>query len=76
MPRIYSSANDPQDFCMRCFPKTEAKGREKYAGTGTGPDGRGDCFDYDADHPPYENEDYCCAKCGRKLSEKDNWLVE
>ena len=76
MPRIYNSVNYALDFCMQCFPKTEVKGREKYAGTGTVPDSRGDCFDYDAEHPPYEHLDYCCTKCGRTLTEKDNWVVE
>ena len=76
MPRIYTSANDPIDFCMRCFPKNENNARELYAGTGEGPDGRGDCFDHDADHPPYENEDYKCCKCKKPLVEKDNWVVE
>lgn len=73
MPRIYSSANDPLDFCKRCFPKTESAAEKKYAQDGPGPDNRGNCFTYDADHPPYECEDYRCHKCNKLLTEVDNY---
>jgi len=26
----------------------------------------------DVEHPPYEDEGYCCAVCGRKLTARDN----
>jgi hypothetical protein len=72
MPRIYTSASDPLDFCTRCFPKTEEAAFAKYGNVGDGPDGRGNCFGYDDGHPPYEFEEYDCETCGRRLKEKDN----
>ena len=74
MPRIYDSANDPLDFCVRCYP-TEGMAATKYGNvalTGEGPDGRGNCFGYDAEHPDYEYEDYKCTSCHRRLKGKDN----
>jgi hypothetical protein len=74
MPRIYDSANDPLDFCRQCYP-AEAVAEKKYGDvkkTGEGPDGRGNCFGYDAEHPPYEDEEYDCTKCGCRLGENDN----
>ena len=74
MPRIYSSASDPIDFCRAHFPKTEAAAL-KFAKMGDGPDGRGNCFSYDDDHPPYEDDDsgmYRCHTCRKKLTEVDN----
>lgn len=74
MPRIYTSANDPIDFCRRCFPK-EAKANSLYGNVGDGPDKRGNCFDYDADHPNYEETDYKCNSCRKLLTEKDNYAL-
>lgn len=71
MPRIYTSASDPLDFCRRCFP-TEAAARARYGHVGEGPDGRGDCFGYDAEHPDYAGENYHCKKCRRALTDADN----
>jgi hypothetical protein len=74
MPRIYDSASNPIDHCKRCFPK-ESVAKKTYgdvAKTGLGPDGRGNCFDYNADHPAYEDMDYSCDKCGKALTSKDN----
>ena len=73
MPRIYTSASDPLDFCQRCFPKTEAVAMKRYGNVGDGPDGRGNCFGYDDDHPPYDGEDYRCESCNRKLTAKDDY---
>ncbi len=73
MPRIYASNNDPYDFCQRHFPKTEAAGREEYGNKGDGPDGRGDCFEYDACHPHYESNGYKCCECGKELTEADQY---
>ncbi len=67
MPRIYNGANDPLDFCQRHFPKTESIARERY-GDGEGPDGRGNCFEYDASHPDY-GYGYRCGVCGCDLDE-------
>lgn len=74
MPRIYNSLSEPVDLCKRCFPKTEAKAKQEYGNLGEGPDDRGDCFSYDANHPDYSDEDfdYECDKCGKKLTNKDN----
>lgn len=72
MPRIYTSRSDPLDFCKRCYPKTEAAARRLYSDVGDGPDGRGNCFGYDAEHPAYEDEDYCCETCSKQLDEGDN----
>lgn len=71
MPRIYDSTSSPIDFCRDCFP-SPFDGLEEYGDVGNGPDGRGNCFGYDAEHPPYENEDYVCTKCRRLLEEEDN----
>lgn len=71
MPRIYTSTSDPVDFCAECFP-TEGEARALYGEQGDGPDGRGDCFEYDGDHPPYEDEDYHCNTCKARLGRDDN----
>lgn len=73
MPRIYTSANDPIDFCKRHFPKTEAAASEEYGNVGDGPDGRGNCFDYDAHHPDYEGNGYRCHECRKELTDEDNY---
>jgi hypothetical protein len=74
MPRIYTSANDPMDFCLKCFPKTEAYAEELYGDLGDGPDGRGNCFAYDEEHPNYDGEGYRCTNCGKSLKLKDNYI--
>ena len=71
MPRIYTSVSDPLDFCQRCFPG-EATAQKRYANIGDGPDGRGNCYGYDEDHPPYEDTHYTCETCGNLLTERDN----
>ena len=71
MPRIFTSANDPLDFCTACFPN-EAEAEIEFDHLGDGPDGRGNCFAYDAEHPPYEDfGDYRCKECGEVLTERD-----
>jgi hypothetical protein len=72
MPRIYTSDNDPLDFCQHCFPKTEDAAFEEYGNVGDGPDGRGNCFGYDAEHPDYVTEGYCCHICKELLQDGDN----
>ena len=74
MPRIYNSANDPLDFCQHCFPDRETAEVEHGDVTisGTGPDERGNCFEYEAEHPPYEDTDYTCEACRDLLAERDN----
>lgn len=71
MPRVYASDNDPLDFCRRCYP-LEREAEELYGRCGDGPDGRGNCFGFDAEHPPYEGEDYICQRCGARLRAKDD----
>lgn len=73
MPRIYTSANDPLDFCRKCFPKTEDAAKEEFGDVGEGPDGRGNCFDYDAFHPDYEGLGYKCCSCRKELTEEDDF---
>lgn len=74
MPRIVTGSNDPVDFCRVCFPKTEEAARAEY-GNGEGPDGRGNCFAYDAEHPPYNRANgYQCSSwaCNKPLIGEDN----
>lgn len=71
MPRIYTSTNDPLDFCLIHFPK-EVDALRRYGNIGDGPDGRGNCFGWDAEHPDYEGEDYNCHICKVRLTEADN----
>ena len=74
MPRIYDSASNPIDFCRKHFPG-ESAAISKYgnvAKTGTGPDGRGNCFSWDDEHPDYEGENYRCHTCRALLTERDN----
>lgn len=68
--RIYTSASDPLDFCRYCSPD-ETEAEELFGNVGDGPDGRGNCFGYDEDHPPYEDTDYTCHCCGEPLTDKD-----
>lgn len=67
MPRIYTSANDPLDFCQRHFPSYK-KAVNDYGNVGEGPDGRGNCFEYDASHPTYD-WGYRCTVCQCQLEE-------
>ncbi len=71
MPRIYTSASDPLDFCRECFPRSEDEAFEDYGNLGDGPDGRGNCFGYDAEHPPYDDW-YNCEICRKQLTDDDN----
>jgi len=72
MPRIYDSTSDPVDFCRLCFPPDESEAMKLYGNLGDGPDGRGNCFAYEAEHPDYKGENYICERCGCELSEDDN----
>lgn len=68
--RIRSSLSDPLDFCLTCAPRSEKRAYERYGNLGDGPDGRGNCFVYDDEHPPYD-DGYTCCKCGCELTESD-----
>jgi hypothetical protein len=74
MPRVYDSGNDALDFCLRHFPNDEIAERRygNVAKTGVGPDGRGNCYARDAEHPDYGGEDYRCHTCKKHLTEDDN----
>ncbi len=75
MPRVYTRQSDPIDFCKSCMPDEEEAIEEfdtKLACHGDGPDGRGNCFGWMAEHPPYEGEDYHCEECRKLLTEEDN----
>lgn len=78
MPRVYTSANDPLDFCAGCFPSLEQAENEygNVEKSGEGPDGRGNCFEWDAEHPDYGGEDYRCYDCRKRLKAKDNHAGE
>lgn len=68
MPRISTSTSDPLDFCNRHMP-SEKNARARYANLGDGPDGRGNCFEYDTEHPSYDYAGYCCYSCGCTLTD-------
>ena len=72
MPRIRASDNDPLDFCLKCFPE-EKHAEEDFGSVGDGPDGRGNCYFYDDDHPDYGGEDYHCRSCNKLLNSRDNY---
>lgn len=74
MPRLYTSASDPVDFCKAHFP-SEAAARQRFGSVGDGPDGRGNCFSYDDEHPDYADsaaDPYTCHKCRKPLTDNDN----
>ncbi len=71
MPRIYDSTSSPLDFCKKHFP-SERTAIARYGNVGDGPDGRGNCFGYNDDHPPYAGEDYKCETCNKPLTENDD----
>ena len=72
MPRIYASNNDPIDLCQKHYPATELLAFKRYGHRGDGPDDRGNCFGYDAAHPDYEDEDYRCYRCAKRLTREDD----
>ena len=69
--RIYTSQSEPLDFCRECAP-SEQHALEEFGDCGDGPDGRGNCFGYDEDHPSYEETDYTCEICDKKLTAQDD----
>lgn len=68
--RVYTSANDPLDFCKRCTP-TQIQALARYGSIGDGPNARGNCFAYDEDHPDYLDSGYRCEHCKRELADDD-----
>lgn len=71
MPRLIDSQANPHDFCNFCFYAFEDEHEETYSNLGDGPDGRGNCYAFDVDHPPYEH-DYVCEQCNSTLGAEDN----
>jgi hypothetical protein len=72
MPRVFDSANEPFDYCRYCSPSERvAEELHKFPVLPTANDGRGCCFSVGCEHPPYDEWDYKCAKCGDTLGESD-----
>lgn len=76
MPRIYTSQSDALDFCVQCFPMRESEAFAEYGDRGDGPDGRGNCFSWNDEHPDYGGDDYRCHGCGCRLSENRDGAAE
>ena len=71
--RICTSDNSVMDFCDLCRIEEDAA-FDLYGYNGDDPDGRGNCFAYDAEHPPYEDDGcsvYKCYCCGSRLYDSD-----
>jgi DNA-directed RNA polymerase subunit RPC12/RpoP len=70
----YGSGSSTYDVCMRCYkhlksdPHFYDEELKPYNGDPLGIDGWGG----DVVHPPYEDDDYICAVCKRKLKESDD----
>jgi hypothetical protein len=75
MPRIVASNAEPFDFCRCCFPDPGEAARE-FSRREDGPDGRGNCYEYNAEHPPYETTDYTCEDCNSPLTDEDDDIEE
>ena len=57
----------PVDYCRDCFDL--AVEQATFDNTWNG------CqHGIDADHPPYEDEEYDCEDCGSRLTRRDNYL--
>jgi hypothetical protein len=73
--RVRTSTSDPLDFCLRCAP-SPTTAVKRYGHLGDGPDGRGNCFTYDDDHPTYGvgDDEYRCKRCDKRLTDRDDLL--
>jgi hypothetical protein len=73
MPRIYDSASNPWDLCQECWDiagyNDEEVAFQDFGNRGDGPDGRGNCFGWDDDHPSYDGDKYYCCICGVRLTD-------
>ena len=79
MPRVYLQhtgevePNYPADFCIDCWPADPQVCADI---SGVSIEEAEECIEQCGkeghDHPPYEDEDYCCEDCGEELTEKDN----
>jgi hypothetical protein len=80
--RIQDSESGQVDLCRSCIP-TEAEARKKYGQGPDGPDGRGNCYEYDTENPWFfdglndlgdewmADDGYDCAECGVRLTQFD-----
>jgi len=50
----------PYDYCRRCW-ATAVRKASRLA-------------DVDTDHPPYDEEEYDCDHCGKRLTGRDDWV--
>ena len=77
MPRIYEYTGDapdsgldvsiPHDYCRKCY-KIEVKlAAFDNAWHGTE-------HELDADHPDYEETDYLCERCDKRLNGNDDYV--
>jgi len=73
VPRVYDSQSNPIDFCKRHFP-SEKTALAKFGNLGDGPDGRGNCFGYECEHPDYTDDPdmYRCHTCKKNLTANDD----
>ena len=69
--RVVKSNNEPIDFCKDCRPNKWDAYNEYGHNQEVGPDGRGNCYAYDAEHQDYTLDWYKCAICGVLLDETD-----
>ena len=79
--RVYNEENEPFDFCRKCAPDwaehIEHAIAELNSRTRSIPwaekleFGNEDDYDVNCDHPDYEDSDYGCDSCGKKLTDKD-----
>ena len=69
--RVITSENYFYDFCQDHRPR-ETLAKNLFDSGDEGPDGRGNCYAYDAEHPPYDRgEYYYCFVCGELLGDGD-----
>ena len=55
----------------------EADAWEDYGNRGDGPDDRGNCFGWNAEHPSYDDDEvYKCSSCGARLIESRDAIAE
>lgn len=78
-PNSWSAENENIDYCKRCWPTIEIEDLQRALGKNHGVSDEllehdlKQCTDLDGcDHPPYDDCDYTCVKCGAKLTEEDD----
>lgn len=76
-PTGWSAENENIDFCKKCWPRIDICDlREHVTDEIIDEDLEHDlkqCTNLDGcDHPPYDECDYTCEKCGKLLTEEDD----